>query len=228
MSYNIERWPPPVTGSQPFQNVSFGEHVSIFGAPLTLPSHSMQQIKGAVLRSRLSFAEETWGKEGVKQMLATFSEEDRRTLQSVLSSKWYPFELGKKLDAAVVDVLGNGDMELFKRMGAASAQMNLTTVHKSFLALGKPHALLAKAPQIYGFYYETGRRTYEQTGERSGVLTTSDAETYSTPDCLSVIGWYMRALEMCGATGVVIVEEECRAKGGAVCRYRVTWEGMKA
>jgi hypothetical protein len=123
----------------------------------------------------------------------------------------------------VVKVLGKGDPALFERMGAASAQTNLTTVHKTFLTPGRPHAFLAKAQPIYGFYYETGRRAYEQTGEHSGVLTTYDAETYSVPDCLTVVGWYRHALEMCGATGVEVVEDECRAKGGAVCRYQVRW-----
>jgi len=28
---------------------------------------------------------------------------------------------------------------------------------------------------------------------------------------------------MCGAQSPRIVEEECRAKGGAVCRYRLRW-----
>ncbi|MBA3346486.1 MAG: hypothetical protein H0T44_14520 [Gemmatimonadales bacterium] len=36
-------------------------------------------------------------------------------------------------------------------------------------------------------------------------------------------GWYRRALETCGISGVRIVEEECRATGGKVCRYRVRW-----
>jgi hypothetical protein len=58
------------------------------------------------------------------------------------------------------------------------------------------------------------------------VITTHDAQTYSVPDCLTIVGWYRRALEMCGATGVEIVEEECRAKGGAVCSYRVQWAGV--
>jgi hypothetical protein len=39
-----------------------------------------------------------------------------------------------------------------------------------------------------------------------------------------VVGWYRKALGMCGISGVRIVEEECRARGGAVCRYRVRWE----
>jgi hypothetical protein len=76
---------------------------------------------------------------------------------------------------------------------------------------------------VYKLYYDTGRREYTKVGPQEAVLTTRDAETFSAPDCLTVIGWHRRALEMCGATDVKIVEEECRARGGAVCRYRVSW-----
>jgi hypothetical protein len=58
------------------------------------------------------------------------------------------------------------------------------------------------------------------------VLTTYDAETFSAHDCQTVIGWYERALEMCGARDVRIVEEECRATGGATCRYSVSWSAV--
>ncbi len=28
---------------------------------------------------------------------------------------------------------------------------------------------------------------------------------------------------MCGVTGVRITETQCRAKGGTVCRYEISW-----
>ena len=188
----------------------------------------MQQIKGTILKSRLTFVEQHWGREGVERVLASLPQDDQQALRAILSVKWYPFAIGERLDAAIVQVLGEGKSEVFERLGAASADANLTTLHKQFLAPGKPHVFLGKAPLIYGFYYETGSRTYEQTGERSGVMTTRDAETFSVPDCLTVIGWYKRALEMCGAEGVSIVEDECRARGGEVCRYRVEWRTAAA
>ena len=86
------------------------------------------------------------------------------------------------------------------------------------------HGFLAKSPSFYSLYYETGRREYTPVGPKQGVFTTYDAETFSAPDCLTVVGWYRKALEMCGVAGVKIVEEECRAKGGKVCRYRVKWD----
>lgn len=188
----------------------------------------MQQIKGAVLKARLAFVEQHWGKPALEQVLASLSAEDREALRVLLTVKWYPFDVGERLDAAIVRELGGGRTEVFERLGAASADANLATLHRNFLTPGKPHVFLGKAPLIYGFYYETGRRTYEKTGDNSGVMTTLEAETFSAPDCLSVIGWYKRALELCGVHGVAIREDECRAKGGAVCRYQIRWDGVQS
>ena len=40
---------------------------------------------------------------------------------------------------------------------------------------------------IYRFYYDLGYRTCEQTGPCSGIITTHEAETFSTSDCLTVV-----------------------------------------
>jgi len=184
----------------------------------------MQRIKGAVLKSRLAFVTEHAGMDGLQKVLAVLTAEDRSAINGLLSLSWYPFEIGRRLDDAIVKVVGRGDPQFFRQLGRASAERNLTTVHKSFLTLGDPHGFLGKSPQIYTLYYETGRRDYERTGDKSGVVTTYDAETFSAPDCLTVAGWYERGLEMCGARRVKVVEKECRAKGGAACRYEASWE----
>jgi hypothetical protein len=184
----------------------------------------VQQIKGAVLKSRLAFVQDQSGKEGLERVLAAMPEGDRRTLKMLFTSNWYPFVLGKALDDAIVRVLGGGRPEFFERLGAASAEKNLSTIHSGFLTKGDAHGFLTKSPSFYSLYYEAGRREYTPVGPKEGVFTTYDAETYSAPDCLTVVGWYRKALEMCGVTGVKVAEEECRAKGGQVCRYRVKWD----
>ena len=184
----------------------------------------MQQIKGSVLKTRMSFVEEHSGKEGVEKVLAALPEADRKALGMILTVQWYPFELGKRLDDAIVRVLGGGRAEFFDRLGVASADRNLASIHKGFLSPGNAHAFLEKAPTIYRLYYETGRREYARTGDKSGVLTTYDAETFSAPDCLTIVGWHRRALELNGVKNPKVVEQECRAKGGAVCRYAISWD----
>jgi uncharacterized protein (TIGR02265 family) len=184
----------------------------------------MQQVKGTVLKARLGFIDQHFGAAGHEKVLASLSPEDQHELSRLLPVKWYPFDVGRRLDEAIVNVLGGGDSHFFLRLGEASAEQNLAKLHHAFLTPGDPHAFLAKAPTIYRLYYETGRREYQRTGDKEAVLTTHDAETFSAPDCLTVVGWHRKALEMCGARSVVIVEEECRAKGGDVCRYRVKWQ----
>jgi len=184
------------------------------------------KIKGSVLRTRLALVEELAPGDGIERVLARLPESDRETLRSLLAASWYPFDLGRRLDAAIVDELGGGRAEFFERLGEASAERNLGPggVHRGFLVAGDPHAFLSKAPLVYSFYYDQGHREYERTGDKEAVLTTHDAGTFSAPDCATVVGWYRRALEMCGVTRPRVVEEECRAKGGAVCRYRLSWE----
>jgi uncharacterized protein (TIGR02265 family) len=180
-------------------------------------------MKGAVLKARIAFIEEHFGKDGVAKVLARLTDADRASLQVILPIRWYSFELGERMDTAIVTALGHGDTRFFERLGSASAERNLMTVHKGFLRPGDPHAFLRNAQVIFRTYYEIGRRDYESTGPTSAVLTTHDAEAFSVPDCLTIVGWHKKALEMCGATGVQMQETECRAKGGAVCRYVISW-----
>jgi uncharacterized protein (TIGR02265 family) len=182
------------------------------------------QIKGAVLKARLALIEQMAPGKGLPAVLGRLTPEEAETLRALLPTSWYPFELGKRLDAAIVEELGGGRPEFFERIGAASAEQNLRGVHKQFLAEGDPQEFLSRAPMIYAFYYDQGRRDYEATGPCEAVLTTYGAEVFSVPDCATVVGWHRRALEMCGARNPRVVEEQCRARGGEVCRYRLSWD----
>lgn len=183
----------------------------------------MQQVKGTVIKSRLSWVEEQFGKEAVQKVIARLGPDDQRALKIVFTSNWYPMGLCLALDAAIVSELGGGRTEIFEKLGEASADRNLHGVHAGYLVPGDPHGFLSKAPQIYAAYYETGRREYERTGDQSATLTTYNAENVTANDCLTVIGWHRKALEYCGATNVRISHPECVASGGSKCRYDIRW-----
>lgn len=183
------------------------------------------KVKGAVIRARRAFVVEEFSENAWKLVLEALPEEDREILGGALpATDWYEFELNKRLDAAIVEVLGHGDQRIFEVIGAWSARVNLTGPHKAFIAHGDPVQLMAATKAIYDFYYSVGRRTWKPKGSTSGVMTTYDAKTFSEPDCLTVIGWYKRALEMCNAKNVQIEETHCRARGDDFCRYDISWE----
>ena len=183
------------------------------------------KVKGLVLLTRRAFVEDHFGIGAWESVLAALPLQDQELLKGVVFSvKWYDFDIGERLDKAIVKVVGGDKMSVFEELGEESAQRSLAKEHKSFLTPGDPQSFMKRANTIYRFYYDTGHREYEETGPNSGVMTTYEAETYSVPDCLTVIGWYKEALKLCGAREIKAVEEECRAKGGSCCRYRFRWK----
>jgi hypothetical protein len=185
----------------------------------------VMEVRGSVLRARKLFTEEHFGAGAWDRILDTLPESDRTALRGILlPAGWFPFEISERLDKAIVDVLANGNLQVFEDIGRKSARENLSGIHKTFLAAGNPRDFLAQAKSIYNFYYDTGTREYVSTGPQSGVLKTIDAETFSRADCLTVVGWHKEALEMCGAKNVRITETKCRAKGDPLCEYEIRWD----
>jgi uncharacterized protein (TIGR02265 family) len=182
-------------------------------------------IKGSVLRSRLTYVRERGGEAGAAKVLALLPEADRAVLTGwILNTSWYPLELNLRLDDAIAQVFAPDDRRrVFLEMGRASADVNLTGPHRHFVDPHDPHTLLSQSTVIYAAYYAVGRRDYERTGATSCVLRTFDAESVTETDCLTVIGWYVRAIEMCGGQDVQVDEPVCRARGGDHCEYACRW-----
>ncbi len=183
------------------------------------------RIKGGVLKSRLEFVRARAGEAGFQAVLARLPREDQEVLRGwILPITWYPLDLNLRLDDAIAAVLSAGDRDrLFLEMGRASAESNLGGPQHPYVRQGDPHFLLRATPQIYAAYYQVGRRTYEKTGATSAVLRTYDAESVTRTDCLTVVGWHQRAIEMCGGKAVRVVETRCRTRGHPHCEYTCEW-----
>jgi uncharacterized protein (TIGR02265 family) len=184
------------------------------------------QVKGTILAARLAFVRERGGEELLERVLARLPEPDRKALRGmVLVTSTYPMAVNLRLDAAIAAELSPGDPDrVFVEMGRASAEVNLSGPQRLFVRRGDPHHLLGFTEAIYGYYYSVGRRSYQSTGPTSGTLVTQDAESVTPGDCLTVIGWHERAIEMSGGRGVRIQHPVCRARGGDRCEYRCSWD----
>ncbi|NOK05226.1 TIGR02265 family protein [Myxococcus xanthus] len=184
------------------------------------------RIKGGVLISRLNMLRQHGGQVGVDAVLRRLPAEDQALLRKMLLPVgWYPLELNLRLDAAIAGVMSPEDKDrAFLEMGRASAHEALHGPQHVFVKAGEPHFLLSQAPKIYRFYYAVGSRTYEQTGPCAAVLRTFGAENVTEPDCLTIIGWHERAIELCGGRAVHVTHPMCRARGAPHCEYHCTWE----
>ena len=112
-----------------------------------------------IFHSRKEFVAENFGEDGWNRVVASLSKEDQTLLDEIiLTAKWYPFEVGERLDKAIAEILGDGDDSIFRKIGVQSAQRSLTKVHKTFLTPGDPQAFMKKSSIIYKFYYQLDKR----------------------------------------------------------------------
>jgi uncharacterized protein (TIGR02265 family) len=182
-------------------------------------------VGGNIIYGRHAYVVERGGAELWKRVLARLSKDDQAALAKViLVTAAYPLSLNIRLDQAIAAELSPTDPDAaFLEMGRASADANLGGVQRAFVHEGDPQFLLSMAEMIYAYYYAQGRRDYRRTGPTSGVLTTYDAAATTPGDCLTVIGWYQRAIERSGGREVSVVETRCRHRGHPVCEYQCSW-----
>lgn len=187
-----------------------------------LPETKKARVKGGALQARMEFVRDHGGDAAVERVLARLSDSDAKICRQPLSAMWYPFEVNERLDDAIAAEMSMGE-KVFELMGEKSATHNLTSTHRVFVTDRDPHGLLKRAAQIYQMYYDTGRREYEHAGDTKAILRTYEAETFSKHDCLTVVGWHRKAIEMCGGKSVRVTETRCRARGGNCCEYVCEW-----
>ena len=182
-------------------------------------------VGGNIILARRAFVVDRGGQALWDRILAKLPEAYSAQLQrTLLVTSRYPLEIGLRLDEAIAAELYPGEPErAFLELGRASADLNLGGPHKAFVRKGDPHHLLSFTETIYSYYYGEGRRTYAKTGPTSAVLTTYDAPPSTPADCLTVVGWHGRALELSGAREVKVVEVLCRSRGDAQCEYHLSW-----
>ncbi|WP_171818399.1 TIGR02265 family protein [Pyxidicoccus fallax] len=187
---------------------------------------SSSRIKGGVLISRLNMLRHHGGQVRVDEVLRRLPPEDQAVLRKmILPIAWYPLALNLRLDSAIAEVMSPEDKQrAFIEMGRASADEALHGAQHVFVRPGDPQFLLSQAPQIYRFYYAVGSRTYERTGAKAAVLRTFGAENATETDCLTIIGWHERAIELSGGRAVKMSHPTCVARGGPHCEYHFAWE----
>jgi uncharacterized protein (TIGR02265 family) len=182
-------------------------------------------VGGNIILARRSFVVDRGGEPLWERVLARVGEDARELRRTLLVTQSYPLELNLRVDQAIAAELYPGEPDrAFLEMGRASADMNLRGTQRAFVREGDPHHLLSFAESIYAYYYGEGRRTYEKTGPTAAVLVTYDAPLATPGDCLTIVGWHERAIELSGGRNVKVSQTKCRSRGDRVCQYDCSWE----
>jgi hypothetical protein len=128
-----------------------------------------------------------------------------------------------ELDRAILDHAFHGKIERFFELGEANAERSLSTVHRAFLWLaGDPLIVFRRLAKAYPKYYEPGDFILESLVERGSSASLKGALPYHFCN-YATHGWIKRAIELAGATKVVLRHTDCRHRGSEVCRWKTEW-----
>lgn len=187
-------------------------------------------VKGLLLKSRFEYVRQFFGEKGEAALLSAISSEARAmVVDGILVSTWYPIEHVIEILVKMDEVLGKGDFELARKMGAYTARMALAGgVQQSFAKENDPAFVLKMGPLLWQQYYDTGRIEVEALGPESAVSRIIDFGAPHRAICMGMLGWIVEAVGIWGGENVRVNEPKCRTRGDDICEFTCHWTDPQA
>jgi uncharacterized protein (TIGR02265 family) len=183
-----------------------------------------QFIKGITLKSRLAFVEHAYGRGAIDKVIPHLRGETKILISEPLRIKataWYGFNLQMELDRAVCKVLARGDSNVYRSMGAFSADYQ----DKQFSVRQNtdPWRLLNLIAITYNRFFRPGRSEVIKVSDTEATIFIHDFLS-TKENCEGNMGFLKRSLEMSGAKDVEVTEQHCSARNSELpCEYHIKW-----
>ncbi len=187
----------------------------------------MAEVKGVLLKGTMIFLQNRFGDQAVEAAIKGLSAEDQKLLPSMLlASNWYSYEVWRAVRNLTRALMTKADADIAVEMGKFNAQYAFTGVYQSVLT-DDPIRLLEKFSWIHDFFYkDTSTITTRILGDKSGIVEYRyDRDVRpARSTCASTMGFWMRTLELAGASRVKAAHTKCMKVGLVCCEYRIEWE----
>ncbi len=182
----------------------------------------MTRIKGSKLSSKLAFVKHAYGEEMLDQVINTMSTDDRPVISDVLDLRWYPSDLYERLVQTICRVAAHGDEAVYDRMGAETAEHQLTNIYASFRRDDLVKTLKNMVP-MHSHMNDPGHMEVDSSRDCECTITVTEPRSAAVESCRISRAFYGRVAELSGATDVHVTERTCTALGDDACRFVIGW-----
>lgn len=183
------------------------------------------RVKGSALIPGYKYILKHYGKKGLDKVTSQMDPKDVKPIQEkLLTSKWYPYRTFIGLMRASDDFFGKGDNSFIIDLGCLCAKEGLSTIYKLFIKLGNPNQTIAKSVQMWHLSFEPGSLEILKNEKGHAVVRLSDWPEPRKEFCMAYVGGIKGALELAGASEVVVKETRCACLGDKYCEWDITWK----
>ncbi len=154
-----------------------------------------------MLRNRVEILDEEYGV--AEPLRAGLSAELRDALDygQIVRGGWYPMAWLREIHEVGARVTRRGGA-LARELAAHGAARNFTTVHKAFLTIVSPRAVLKRAPRIFGAYFDGGRFELAHSGPGEATIAIAECQGFDRHVWEAMAGTAEAVLTMGGAKDV--------------------------
>jgi hypothetical protein len=180
------------------------------------------RVKGSIIRAHLNWVRDHASREETIELFEALPNDVRGKVSTVLAASWYDFATLIAVDRTILSLFGNDDITFLERLGAYSAQTNLSGVYR-FLQPDALRELFRRAALLYRQFQDFGTAEYAALTPGTGVMRHRGYTAYSPLFCASAIGFYRECIALHGGVDAAVRESECQCSGAPSCAFEMAW-----
>ncbi len=181
-------------------------------------------IQGSLLKARMLYIHVNHGAAAIKTVLEALPPKAKEILaKPIYIGEWYPISVLVLLDRAITAVLGQNNDKVYEELGAFSAGVNLSGAYEP-LTRKNIHEFLELTAVLHKTYQDFGDAQYIKLAENAALVQFLYPVIPPDKFCRSGLGYFRRAVELCGGKNTVVRKTSCQRNNDAFCEFRIEWQ----
>lgn len=182
------------------------------------------KLKGTSFQDAIAAVKRREGERRYGDMVAALAPEYQRVFEGVIVPTSY-----YSLDAFVAFLevglrLGGDDERILIKRSEAVAERQLGDTYRTFIRPGAPHLVIERIATIHRTFFVGAQVHVESKSERSAAIRYAGFRKEHRLIEYVQIGFYRKALDLCGARGVVVEASVPIAAGLEYCELSISWQ----
>jgi hypothetical protein len=184
---------------------------------------AMVQIKGTAVLDTIRVVKGREGEQRFKAILALLDDETKPIFEGeIFDASWYPLNGFVAFLAASLRLTGDDEKVLIRRSEAV-VERQLRGVYRVFVRLRSPESILKRMGIVHQTYFTgVGIRVEIPEQGRANIRFSGFEAQHRLLEYV-IIGFYRKALELCGAKLVAAEFTVPMAAAAKYCELSVTW-----
>ena len=184
----------------------------------------MVQIKGSAIKETINQIKSRAGEEALQRILCLLDEETRTICQNeVFASSWYPLDVFTRFLEVEIRVLADGKEEMVTRGSEVVIERQLRGIYKVFVKLGSPEFVIKRIAAVHATYFQGVPIEVQLQGHGKAVVRYTGFEKQHRIMGFAIIGFFKKALEISGATDVVLCFTVPIEEGKPFSEISISW-----